>query len=408
MSQDARGLDRVHFDANAVIFRAGEPSDGAFVIESGSVEILVGPEHDMRRINLLGEGAMVGDIGLLDGKPRTATVRAVVPTTMIPIYREQLQGVLEKADPLIRYLVGVLLQRLRNASAAAAQAAGPAEPPALEAEPRHALHEQVMRALSLAHGLSEGVSKGQLELHYQPIVLLEGGELIGYEALVRWRHPTLGMVRPDEFIPLAEQTDLIFRIGEFVLERAIADWAVRGPLCDRTTDRHPFMSINLSAPEICRPGIVTTVQSALEAHGMDPRELRIELTETSLVGNKELVAQVMQRLLGLGVSLALDDFGKGFSGMDYLQSLPFSCLKIDKSFIDGVLDYDKSHHIVRSAIDLASTLRMSTVGEGVEDQPTVDALRGMGCLYGQGYFFGKPMPVQAVVEWADTRRSRNP
>ena len=403
MSDDASGLDRVRFEAQAVVFRAGDPSDGAFVIESGSVEILVGPEDDPRRINILSEGAMVGDIGLLDGKPRTATVRTLVPTTMIPIYREQLQGVLAKADPMIRYLVGVLLQRLRIASAAAASAASTAAPATMQAEPRHALHDQVMRAVSLAHGLAEGISKGQLELHYQPIVLLEGGQLIGYEALVRWRHPTLGMVRPDEFIPLAEQTDLIFKIGEFVLEQAIADWAVLGPLCDRSGGRHPFMSINLSAPEICRPGIVTSVQAALQAQGMDPRELRIELTETSLVGNKALVAEVMQRLLALGVSLALDDFGKGFSGMDYLQSLPFSCLKIDKSFIDGVLEGDKSLHIVRSAIDLARTLRMSTVGEGVEDQATADALREMGCQYGQGYFFARPMPVPAVRDWAAAR-----
>ena len=239
----------------------------------------------------------------------------------------------------------------------------------------------------------------QLELHYQPIIRFADRALAGYEALVRWRHPTLGMVRPDEFIPWAEKTDLIHGIGKFVLNRALDDWPTLRPLCGDLRHATPFMSINLSAPEFCRPGILGRIQESLEIRKIPPEELRIELTETVIISNVQLVSEVVQRLRGIGVGIALDDFGKGYGGLDYLQALPFSCLKIDKSFVDKMETSERSKEIIQSTLDLAARLRMSTVAEGIEDEQTAQRLADMRCAFAQGYFFARPMPVSRWLEW---------
>jgi len=402
---------RRQFAAQEIVFREGDIADAAYVIERGCVEILVGSEGNFRRIAMLSEGTLVGEIALLDGKPRTATVRALVPTSLVPIYRNQVESLLAQADPVLQYLMRVLLARLRRSGdttttgaadspEGAPAAPAPAEAAGSDADPLQRLHASAMRSFTLAQGLAHAFDAGQLELHYQPIIHLASRRLAGYEALIRWQHPTLGMVRPDEFVPLAEKTDLVHRLGDFVLTRAVRDWPALRAFCADDPTRPPFISINLSAPELCQPGIVDQVRTRLVQGGVNPAELRIELTETSIIGNTGVVTDVIQRLLAMGVSLALDDFGKGYSGLDYLQSLPFSCLKIDKSFIDRMAVSERSEQIIRTALQLAGTLGMSSVAEGIEDADTGDRLAELGCVYAQGYHFARPMPVAAIGAWA--------
>jgi EAL domain-containing protein (putative c-di-GMP-specific phosphodiesterase class I) len=138
---------------------------------------------------------------------------------------------------------------------------------------------------------------------------------------------------------------------------------------------------------------------------MAPQELRIELTETVIISNVEVVSEVIHRLRGLGVGIALDDFGKGYGGLDYLQSLPFSCLKIDKSFVDKMHQSERSKQIIQSTIELSARLGMSTVAEGIEDEPTADLLAAMGCVYAQGYYFARPMSIPAIREWDAARQA---
>jgi len=411
MPVDASPPQRRQFAAHEIVFREGDIADAAYVIESGCVEILVGSEGSWRRIAMLAEGTLVGEIALLDGKPRTATVRTLVPTSLVPIYRNQVESLLAQADPVLQYLMRVLLARLRRsgdalaAGAASRPEAGPspgatATEAGGTADPLQQLHASAMRAFTIAQGLSHAFDAGQLELHYQPIIHLRSRQLAGYEALIRWQHPSLGAVRPDEFVTLAEKTDLVHRLGDFVLGRAVRDWPTLRTFCAAGNGVRPFISINLSAPELCEPGIVETVRSRLQQANMDPAELRIELTETSIIGNTGVVTDVIQRLMGMGVSLALDDFGKGYSGLDYLQSLPFSCLKIDKSFIDRMAVSERSEQIIRTALQLAGTLGMSSVAEGIEDAGTGERLGELGCVYAQGYHFARPMPLAAVGAWA--------
>jgi EAL domain-containing protein (putative c-di-GMP-specific phosphodiesterase class I) len=259
--------------------------------------------------------------------------------------------------------------------------------------------ELALRTLTLTRDLSFALENGQLELFYQPLVGFAERNLVGFEALVRWRHPLLGMIMPIEFIGLAEKTGLIHRLGYWVLEHAIEAWAELRLLCQPGSGLPPFVSINLSAAELGDPLIVETIRLALEKKSMLPQELKIELTETVVIEDRALVGDVLEKLSALGIAIALDDFGTGYAGLDYLKTLPISCLKIDKTFVQEMATSLRSYEIVQSAINLACSLGLSTIAEGIEDEDTVRRLNDLGCNIAQGYYFARPMPASAVAAW---------
>jgi EAL domain-containing protein (putative c-di-GMP-specific phosphodiesterase class I) len=404
---------RETFDSQATIFRAGDPGDSAYLIESGQAEVLLEVNGEFRRVDVMGPGALFGEIALLDRLPRSGTVRALEPTVLMRIDRSFVDELLRTTDPVIRYLMQLLLERIRrershkpppaSLSAALDPSAGAAFSGKTGTDTMtgsNVLQSAALRTLSLSRDLSDAIDGRQLELHYQPIVHLGNGALAGYEALVRWRHPAQGLVRPDEFIPLAERTGMIHQIGRWVLEQAMADWPTLRSLCDG--EDTPFVSVNLSAPELSVEGVADAVLALLEEARVPPSELRIELTETTIIGNLGPVTQVSQSFRQAGVGLALDDFGTGYAGLSYLQDLPFSCLKIDRAFISQMLTTDRSMHIVKLALELSRWMGMTTVAEGIEDEASARALREAGCIYGQGYYFARPMPVQVLTDWRAT------
>lgn len=398
-------------EPQTTVFQIGDSGDAAYVIESGCVEVLVGHADDQRRLALLAEGAMFGEVALLDRQPRTATVRTLVPTTLIRIDRAHVEELLLRADPVIQYLLQLLLKRFRHANgpAVAAHSAGLLATP-MPLSDLHSVdqHDAAVRTLSLAHDLSNAIEANQLELFYQPLFLLQNTLLVGFEALIRWRHPSLGLVNPDEFIPLAEKTGLIHRIGVWVLQQAVTDWERLRPLCLQDPTHPPFMSINLSAPELCGPGIVERIQDCLAAHQMQARELRIELTETIVVSNLDAITATLEQLRAMGIGIALDDFGTGYAGLSYLQMLPFSCIKIDKAFVQQMHTSQRSFQIIRSALELSRMLGLTTVAEGIEDGAIGQALADQGCTYAQGFHYARPMPVEALMVWERDRHNPAP
>ena len=385
-------LPRERLPANCTIFNFGDAGDSAFVIEAGCVEILSGDEPP-RRLAVMSEGALFGEVALLDGLPRTATVRTVVPTTLIRIDRALVDELLKHTNPVIRHLLKLLIERFRNRPGV------PHDEAAGAADTTGVVKDAALRTLVLARDLSHAIEHHHLELFYQPIVRASDHGLQGFEALVRWHHPVLGMIMPMEFIGLAEKTGLIRRVGRWVLERAISDWSRLRHFCGDGGGVAPFVSVNLSAGEFAEPGIVEDIQSCLAAHAMSPRELKVELTETVIIEDRDVVAQVLDRLAGLGIAIALDDFGTGYAGLEYLKSLPISCLKIDKNFIQDMNDSLRSYEIVQSAINLAWSLGLATIAEGVEDEQTAHRLRELGCEMFQGYHFARPMPADQVGAW---------
>jgi EAL domain-containing protein (putative c-di-GMP-specific phosphodiesterase class I) len=382
--------------AGEVVFQIGDTGDSAYVIESGCVEVLMGNAPAQQRVAVLAQGAMFGEVALLDHQARTATVRTLLPTTLVRIDRTHVEELLLRADPVIQYLLRLLLERFRSSSTKAefspTTLLGQAPP-----SPPEDLHAAAVRTLSLAHDLSDAIAHDQLDLFYQPIVRLTDGSLAGYEALVRWRHPLLGVVQPDEFIPLAEKTGLVHRIGQWVLQRATADWRVLRPTCAANAGVRPFVSINLSAPELCSAAIVDAVAHCVGNAGMNPQELRIELTETVIISSLEKVSASIASLRAMGVGIALDDFGTGYAGLDYLQTLPFTTIKIDRAFVAYMHASERSFQIIKSALALARQLGISAVAEGIEDAATGALLSSMGCEFGQGYHYARPLPLRDIV-----------
>ena len=402
-------FDREVFEGQELVFQWGDPGDSAYVIEEGCVEVLTGVGPAQKRIAILTEGAMFGEVALLDRQPRTASVRALVPTRLIRIDRSHVEELLLRSDSVIQYLMHLLLARFRSTHDAAGlhhRQGVAGDTPHADSSSAMDLHKAAVRTLSLAQDLSDAIDREQLELFYQPLIAFDQLAVVGFEALIRWHHPTLGLISPVEFIPLAEKTGLIHRIGQWVLQRAVADWAELRPFCVADATQDPFISINLSAPELAGgDDIVAAVQKCLNQHGMAPQELHIELTETIIIQKMDDVASTLHRLRALGIGIALDDFGTGYAGLDYLQSLPFTCLKIDKAFVQQVNHSDRSLHIIKAALELARSIGLSTIAEGIEDEQIGYRLSSLGCSHAQGYHYGKPMPKQQMSEWATKHRA---
>jgi len=268
------------------------------------------------------------------------------------------------------------------------------------------MHEESLAALRLHADLRYALERDELRVYYQPIVSLSDQHLRGFEALVRWAHPVRGLVAPADFIPIAEETGLIVPIGEWVLEQAahqLRDWQERFP------STPPLgMGINLSMRQFARPGLATHVRAVLESSGVDAAALKLEVTESMVMADADDAIAALHELKGLGVQLQVDDFGTGYSSLSYLYQFPLDVLKIDRSFIVSMSKGEKHVAVVRAIIALADALGLETTAEGVDDPAQVEQLRALGCIYGQGYLWGRPMPPDEAVRLIETRDLSHP
>jgi PAS domain S-box-containing protein/diguanylate cyclase (GGDEF)-like protein len=254
-----------------------------------------------------------------------------------------------------------------------------------------AMHAEIRERLVMEGELRRGLERGELRVQYQPIVRLDTGRISGFEALVRWEHPTRGMLQPDAFIPLAEDTGLLLPLGFLVLREACtaaAAWR-RLPGGEGLT-----MAVNLSARQFADPTIAERVAEVLRETGLDPTALELEITENVVMQHTAAVGETLRRLKELGVRLNVDDFGTGYSSLSYLHRLPVDALKIDRSFVEGVTP--GGLQMVRSIVALAHTLGVAVVCEGVETAELVGELRALGCEFAQGFLFAHPMDSGAA------------
>ena len=257
------------------------------------------------------------------------------------------------------------------------------------------MHDAVVARLGLEAELRRAIEHQEFVVYYQPIVKLETGEVIGAEALVRWQHPTRGLVPPLEFIPLAEETGLIVPLGAWILRQAcrqLAEWQrLRG-------GGEPFvMNVNLSSRQLVREAISDEVAAAVDESWIRASWLVLEVTETVLMADPVVAAAALGHIRDLGVRVALDDFGSGYSSLSHLRRFPIDIVKIDKSFVDDVAGDGVESAIARSIINLGRAMQIETVAEGIEADEQAETLRSLGCEYGQGYFFAKPLEPS---DWA--------
>jgi EAL domain-containing protein (putative c-di-GMP-specific phosphodiesterase class I) len=383
-------LDRKHFGKDQYIFSEGDEGGCAYIIESGEVEIIQTSATGDLRLSLLKAGELFGEVALLDRHPRTATARTTSDSVLIQIERQLVQELLDRSDPILRHLLQVILERFRNNPGHEGSTSSALDRDTESAQSRKALQGAATQKLSMAHGITRALNQNEFEMYYQPIIDLRNDRVAGFEALIRWQHPTDGLIPPMDFLWLAEQTGQIRQLGLWTLERASRDWP---RLRAMTKHETPFVSVNLSARQLTGDDLVEDVKTIIARHGMPPESLKLELTETVMVEQPALAMGILGRLIELGFQLALDDYGTGYSGLDKLQRYPIGTLKLDRAFVAPMLDSSQSMEIVRSSIALAHTLGMSVVAEGIETAATRDALKELGCDYGQGWLFGKPMPL---------------
>jgi diguanylate cyclase (GGDEF)-like protein len=256
------------------------------------------------------------------------------------------------------------------------------------------MHAQAIASLSLENDLRRALERAEFEVHYQPVVELKQGNVMGFEALVRWHHPTRGLILPGEFIPRAEETGLIVALGRWVLEEACRQmrrWELEFP-----HDPPMTLSVNLSARQLLEGDIGEAVEEILKRTGFDPRNLHLEITESVIMHRPDLVTVVLSRLKELGIRVSIDDFGTGYSSLSYLHLFPVDTLKIDRSFVNSMNLLGKQRRIVETILMLAKNLGMEVIAEGVEGEDQRLALDNLGCGMAQGYLFSKAVDAKAA------------
>jgi diguanylate cyclase (GGDEF)-like protein len=262
-------------------------------------------------------------------------------------------------------------------------------------------HADIRARLQLEIDLRGALERSELALVYQPIMDLPTGEIRGMEALLRWEHPQRGIIYPNDFIGLAEESGLIVPIGLWTLEmacRQFQSW--------HSTNALPSLgsiSVNLSGKQLANPDLVFNVQQIIERTGIDAHHLELELTESVVMGQAEHAIITLRQLKTLGVQLAIDDFGTGYSSLSYLHQFPMDTLKVDRSFVSSMHANSKHVEIVRTIIALSQNLAMSVIAEGIETIEQAAALRDMGCAYGQGYHFARPLDASKMLVWMQER-----
>lgn len=256
------------------------------------------------------------------------------------------------------------------------------------------IRDRFLEKIKLESDLRFAIERKEFSMHYQPLVSLEDGAIIGFEALLRWQHPRRGFVPPFEFIPIAEDSGLIIPITDWILQETtdqLAAWQKISP-----SHQDLIVSVNISGKHLAQDGLIEEVKKVLQASKIKPNCLKLEITESVAMENAEKTIVILNKLKELGVQLSIDDFGTGYSSLSYLHRLPFDTLKIDRSFVNNVGDNGENSEILQTIISLAKNLKMRAIAEGIETETQLQILRDLNCDFAQGYLFSKPLPKEEM------------
>ena len=379
---------KCQLSAGEVLFRQGEIGNCAYVIESGGIEIFQDVGGACRVVARLGAADIFGEMTLFGEKTRSASARATEATILVVVTHDYLGVRLQSADPMLRHLLRTLTTRLRRLL----NAGGDSTSPLIDDIDRAAALERVRREQELTLALD----LNQFQMHYQPINHLKNGSVAGYEALIRWQHPQKGMVPPMQFIPLAEESNLIVRMGHWIIDTSCAALAQLEKACSK--DAPMFMSINLSERQLHDPELLDVIDRSLQKWSVAAAQIKLEITETLLLESFEEAVPVLHACRARGLRISLDDFGTGYSSLSYLHRLPVGTLKLDRSFVQQLDINAAGRKILGALIQLAHSLEMDVIAEGIESAEQAAALRELGSDMAQGYHFARPAPLAKLIE----------
>ncbi|HTV13888.1 MAG TPA: EAL domain-containing protein [Acidobacteriaceae bacterium] len=396
---------RKHFRQGEILIREGDPGDCAYVLESGNVEIVVERDGQTIQLGTRGPGSLLGEMAMIDDKPRTATVRALDDCEALEITRDDFARRVATADPVVKMVMRVITTRYRDMIARTDAMKFIGATPAAEAtEHAHASHEVALSSIKIHNELKAALERNEVLLYYQPIIDVQNMKIAGFEALMRWKHPERGMISPGVFIPVAEEGGLIVDLSRFALSTSCdAALQFRAAASKDLTGPDPiFVGVNFSVTDFAEGGFFDHLQTTLAAKKVDPIQIHLEITESLLMAAPEAAKAELDRCRAIGLNVSIDDFGSGYSSLSYLHFFPIDTLKIDQSFIRSMGRHPASVVLVQSIIALAHNLGMKVIAEGVESAQDAALLRDFGCDYTQGYFFSKPLPYEAALNFVQT------
>jgi len=385
------------FKAGDIIMREGESGDCAWLIQSGRVSIFVRREDGrVLEVGSRGPGSIIGEMAIMDDQPRSATVQAIEDCRLLMVSKEDYTRSVHAAHPIVRLVSQVILARYRDLLSRAHGLSDGALYQLEQREVAYTEQSKVAEAVRMANEFKLAMTGNQLRLVYQPILELDSERIVGFEALVRWRHPVRGELPPSEFIPMAEDSGLIVEAGRWVLREACRALA----RIDRVTDNRGtgmFMSVNFSAPDVEDDSFFNHFEGILAETGTDPSRLHIEIVERILIRPYSGVRGLLEQFRASGVGVAIDDFGTGYSSLSYLHQYPINMLKIDQSFIRNMCEDETSRRLVRSILTLGRDMGMATIAEGVESAEQSRLLQEMHCDLVQGFHYARPMSEDAII-----------
>ncbi len=369
------------------LYRQGDAHDSGFIIVSG--EIILYTHIGGKRIDVerRGPGSIVGELSVLTGQPRTVTVEATTDCTFFRISADQILNRFDRLDPILRACVDTSISFTGKLSEQS-QKENTDIVPLAQSNLRDA--EELIDRFKFELDVIKGIENEEFFMVYQPIVAIEDASIVGFEALMRWVHPTRGFVPPDKFIQCAEDMGAVSKLTDYALIETAA--ALKRMQAIKGTPDTLFASVNISGDDICRPNFADMLLHIIDLNELDPCHIKLEVTETSLIGDFETADRNLKRIRDLGCGISVDDFGTGYSNLAYLKSLPLTTLKIDRAFAGDAFENPVSRGIVRMLLTLGKELNVDIIAEGLETSDDVQTLHQLGCKYAQGYFYHKPMP----------------
>lgn len=387
------------FKPGEVIMRQGEYGKKAYIVENGKIEIIIAdPSGKERVVGTRGPNTIIGEMSLIDNAPRTATIRALEECTVLEISKDDFTRRLNNADPVIRMATQVIMTRYRDMLNRINESHEDNNLLSVETlELIYAEKTNAIEQIRIANEFEEAFDKnnGEITLHYQPIVDLMNGEIIGFESLMRWFHPDKGYIPPNVFIPVIEENGQIIEASSWAFDKACN--ALKNIQEDTQYHRDLHVSVNFSNEDFSSPDFIDNIYNTLSTTDVKSNRVHLEITERLLIAQPKRAKEALDMCHEAGMGIAIDDFGTGYSSLNYLSAYPINTLKIDQSFVRGMDSDERLLSLVRSIITLGKNMDMHIIAEGVETLHEAQLLKAMGCNFVQGFFFAKPMSEHDVI-----------
>lgn len=398
-------MHRVEIKKGQQILTSNEVGNCAYIVESGKVTI--SDRVTSRSSYTVGPGEIFGEYGIIEEATHYSTAVACEDSLLVVVTQAEIEEKSTLADPMLRLFLNFFMDRCHSLTV---RHYGTDEQQKAFSSRRLDRENKIQRSkaeiveqFKIKEELQSALENSEFVLHFQPIISLRGGYTAGFEALIRWEHPTRGLLSPFHFIDIAEQTNMIVPIGEWVFQEACLKSRDFDAYTARTNAPEVFISVNISAKQFAVPNMVDRFKAIAKETGVDVPRIQLEITESVLMEDAETSNRMLRELKNYGFQLVLDDFGTGYSSLSYLHQFPIDKLKIDRSFTLAMLNDQDSLEIVRAIAGLSHNMDIEIVAEGIETMEQLSLYRDLDCHYGQGYLISKPLPVEKVYDILGTR-----